>query len=136
MEKLQKDFFEILETVADEVDKFFQGVNETVETLFELSEELTEQIQSSIGTEIEQYLNELTEPFLEAYWDLEDIVGEVDQQPLPYMVDPTPEQHPACMGCRHYHGQVYSGNILVCAMHPYGWDDEHCHDWEQEEYFF
>lgn len=136
MEKWQKDFFEILETVADEVDKFFQGVNETVETLFELSEEITEQIQTSIATDIEQYLNELSEPFLEAYWDLEDIIGDVDSQPLPYMVDPTREKNPACIGCRNYHGQVYSGNLLVCAMHPYGWDDEHCPDWEQEEYFF
>jgi hypothetical protein len=24
------------------------------------------------------------------------------------------------MTCRHYHGQVYGGNLLVCAMHPYG----------------
>ena len=136
MEKWQKDFFYFLETVADEVDKFFEGINETVETLFEFSEEVTNSWQNSIGTEIEQYLNELTEPFLDAYWDLEDIVGDVEQSPLPYIVDPTQSENPACIGCRNYHGQVYNGNILVCAMHPYGWDDEHCPDWEKEEFFF
>ena len=135
MEKWQVDFWEILETVTDEVDKFFHSVNETIETLFEISEEITEEFQTNISVEIEQYLNELTEPFLDAYWDLEDIVGEVDQ-PLPYIVDPTPQENPACIGCRHYHGQVYNGNLLVCAMHPYGWDDQNCPDWEKEEYFF
>jgi hypothetical protein len=27
---------------------------------------------------------------------------------------------------------VYGGNMLVCAMHPYGVEDEHCQDWERE----
>lgn len=133
MEKWQKDFVEIVETVADEVDKFFQGVNATVDALFELSEEIAEQINNNIATEIENYLSEITEPFLDDYWELGDIGGEIEQHPLPYIVDPTPQEHPACIGCQHYHGQVYSGNLLVCAMHPYGWDDEHCPDWEADK---
>jgi len=24
--------------------------------------------------------------------------------------------------------------LLVCAMHPHGWEDENCPDWEKEEY--
>ena len=134
MEKWQKDFFDILETVADEVEQFFLGVTETVDALFELSEGITEQLQVTIATEIEQYLNELTEPFLEASSELEDIFGEVDQ-PYMYVVEPTLQEHPACIGCRHYHGQAYNGNLLVCGMHPYGWEDENCPDWEQEEYW-
>ncbi len=133
MEKWQKDLFDILETVADEVEQFFVGVTATVDALFELQEEITEQWQNTIASEIEQHLNDLTEPFLEAYWDLEDIVGEAEQS-FPYMLDPTLKANPACIGCRHYHGQVYSGNLLVCAMHPYGWEDESCPDWEQEQY--
>lgn len=131
MEKWQKDFFEILETVADEVDQFFQGVTETVDSFFEITEEITEQVQNTIVTEIDQYLSELAEPIFEVYWELEEVMGEVDQ-PLPYSVEPTQQEHPACIGCRHYHGQVYSGNLLVCGMHPYGWEDENCPDWEQE----
>jgi len=46
----------------------------------------------------------------------------------------TPDQntYPACQGCRHYHGYVYGGNLFVCGMHPYGWEDENCPDWERE----
>lgn len=131
MEKWQKDFFEMLETVADEVERFFVGVTEVVDSLFELSEEITEQVQNTIVTEFDQYFNELAEPIFEVYWEIEEIIGEVEQ-PFPYTVEPTPEEHPACVGCHHYHGQVYGGNLLVCGMHPYGWEDENCPDWEQE----
>ncbi|WLT38230.1 hypothetical protein NON20_22495 [Synechocystis sp. B12] len=37
---------------------------------------------------------------------------------------------PACQGCQHYHGYVYNGQLLVCAMHPYGWETEQCPDWQ------
>lgn len=131
MEKWQKDFVEIVETVADEVEHFFLGVTEMVDSFFDLTEEITEQVQSTIVTELDQYFNELAEPIFEVYWELEEVLGEVDQ-PFPYPVEPTSQIHPACIGCRNYHGQVYGGNILVCGMHPYGWEDENCPDWEQE----
>lgn len=133
MDQWQKDFLEMLETVADEVKSFFMGVTEMVDEFFDLSEEISEQVQNTIAIEIDQYLNELAEPLFEVYWELEEVVGEVDQ-PFPHTVEPTPEENPACMGCRHYHGQVYGGNLLVCGMHPYGWDGENCPDWEQEEW--
>lgn len=132
MEQWQKDFFKMLETVADEVEYFFTEVTEMVDEFFELSEEITEQVQNTIVTEIDQYLNELAEPLLEIYWEIE--AGMEEEQPFPYTVEPTPEEHPACVGCQHYHGQVYGGNLLVCGMHPYGWDGENCPDWEQEDY--
>ena len=131
MEKWQKDLFEILETLADGVEHFYDEASQMVETFLAVSEEITEQVQSTISTEIEQYLHELTEPFLEIYWELEEVIGEVDQ-PFPYPVEPTREQNPACINCRHYHGQVYSGNLLVCGMHPYGWEDKNCPDWEED----
>lgn len=42
------------------------------------------------------------------------------------------DQYPACVGCKHFHGEEYGGNFLVCGMHPYGWDDENCPDWEKK----
>ncbi|TAF49560.1 MAG: hypothetical protein EAZ61_14255 [Oscillatoriales cyanobacterium] len=45
-------------------------------------------------------------------------------------VRPTAKRYPACQGCQHYHGYRYGEHILVCAMHPYGWEDEECPDWE------
>jgi hypothetical protein len=132
MEEWQKDLLGIVETVAEEVDRFFQGMNEMVDAFFEITEELTEQVQNNIATEVEQYLQEISTPFLEIYWDLEDVVSDVDPG-FPYTVEPTPEQNPACIGCTNYHGQVYGGNLLVCAMHPHGWDDKNCPD-HQENY--
>lgn len=41
-----------------------------------------------------------------------------------------PQQPSVCRGCCHYHGKMYGGNLLVCAMHPYGADGDQCHDWE------
>jgi len=45
-------------------------------------------------------------------------------------VRPTAKRYPACRGCQHYHGYRYGEHLLVCAMHPHGWDDEQCPDWE------
>ncbi|MBD2438346.1 hypothetical protein [Nostoc sp. FACHB-110] len=131
MEEWQKDLMGIMETVAEEVDRFFQGMSEMVDAFFDLTEELTEQAQNNLAAEVEQYLQEISAPLLEIYWDLEDVVIDADPG-FPYTVEATPEQNPACIGCTNYHGQVYGGNLLVCAMHPHGWDDGNCPDWEQE----
>jgi hypothetical protein len=82
---------------------------------------------------MDQYFQELTEPFVEMYWELEDIVGDDLDPAFPYPVEPSAEKNPACIGCRHYHGQAYGGNLLVCGMHPYGWDGDNCPDWQSEE---
>ncbi len=133
MEQWQKDLAEMVETVADEVERFFLGMSEMVDVFFELTEEFSDQVQNSIVTEIDQYLQELTDDtILEVYWELEDFVGDSDPG-FPYGVEPTLEKNAACVGCHHYHGQVYGGNLLVCGMHPHGWDDKNCPDWEQEE---
>ncbi len=135
MEKWQKEFWEMMETVADEVERFFLGMTEMVDTFFELTEEISEQVQDAIASEVDQYLQDLTEPILEAYWELEDIVIDdiILDSGFPYPVEPSSERNVACIGCRHYHGQVYGGELLVCGMHPYGWNDENCPDWEQDE---
>jgi len=133
MEKWQKEFWDMIETVADEVESFFLEMTEMVDSFFELTEEISEQVQNTITTELEQYLQELADPIMEVYWELEDVIIDDVDLGFPYSVEPCPEKNAACIGCRHYHGQVYSGNLLVCGMHPYGWEDENCPDWEQEE---
>jgi hypothetical protein len=122
MEEWSKSIFEVVESVADMVDEFFVSVTEIVEVM-------TDEFQNTVGVEIEQYLQDMFEPIAEIYAELEELVGDTDTT-FGYPVEPTAEKHPACIGCHHYHGQVYSGNLLVCAMHPYGWDTEDCPDWE------
>ncbi|MCA1990795.1 MAG: hypothetical protein LDL41_01935 [Coleofasciculus sp. S288] len=123
MEEWPKSIFEMLESVACMVDEFFLEVTEVVENI-------AEDVQNTVGVEIDQYLQDMFAPIAEIYAELEILVGETEQTFTSYPVEPTPEQHPACMGCCHYHGQVYGGNLFVCAMHPYGWDTESCPDWE------
>jgi len=132
MDNWQKDLLEMMEGVATEVERFLGGMGEVVDSFLELSEEITEQIQSTIATEIDEYFNELVEPIFEVYSELEELVIEDIEPSFPYKVEATTEKNPACIACRHYHGEVYSGNLLVCGMHPYGWEDATCPDWEQE----
>lgn len=104
MEAWQKDFLQLIEAVADGAEQFFSEMTEVVE---------------GIAIEIDQVMTDAIEPILEAYLGLEITVEEVTQ-PIVQTVNPVLEEHPACIGCRHFHGQAYGGNFLVCAMHPYG----------------
>ncbi|NEP50241.1 MAG: hypothetical protein F6K65_16070 [Moorea sp. SIO3C2] len=135
-----KSIFETLESVANMVDEFFEGVSEAVEEFANEVEEFANQVDNAIGAEIDQclqdivepidqYLQDIVEPFVEIYFDFEVIVSETDDD-FPDSVTPSSQKNPACIGCRNYHGQAYGGNLLVCAMHPYGWDTEDCPDWE------
>jgi len=124
MEEWPKEFFEMLDSVALMVDEFFLEVAEVVESV-------AEQVQNTIATEFDQYLQEIFEPLADIYSELEDVIGDTDAYvAYTYTEEPTLEHNPACIGCRHYHGQVYGGNLLVCGMHPYGWEDKHCPDWQ------
>lgn len=125
MEEFSKSIFEVVESVAYMIDEFFVGVTEMVEVA-------ADEFQSTVGLEIDQYLQDMFEPIVEMYAELEELISDTDTN-FGYPVEPTAEKHPACIGCDHYHGQVYSGNLLVCAMHPYGWDTENCPDWEAQK---
>ena len=136
MEKWQKDLISMIEAVADEVEQFFLGINDMVDAFFEITEEVTEEVQSTLAADIdafttlhEQFLQDLTEPILGIYW--EDISEDLDPV-FTYKVEATLEKNIACIGCSNYHGQVYGGNLLVCGMHPHGSDDGNCPDWEKE----
>lgn len=39
----------------------------------------------------------------------------------------------ACNRCSNYHGKIYNGNLLICAIHPHGFDDETCPDYQSRE---
>ncbi len=135
MDDWQKEFFGMLDLITGEVEKFVheinQDVNEFIETLAEVSEEVAQQLQEAIATEFDEYLNPLFDAFIEDFPELSDQTWEFTY-PGVETVEPSLTQNPACRGCRHYHGQVYNGNLLVCGMYPYGWEGETCPDWEAE----
>lgn len=125
MEDWSKNLIEAIETVALAVDEFFTELNEVVDTM-------TEELQQVVTIEIDQRLQEIFEPIADLYLELEQLAGNGDLG-FTYTVEPNAQSHPACIGCNHYHGQIYSGNLLVCGMHPYGWETQHCPDWEGSE---
>ncbi len=83
-------------------------------------------------TELENFFQQFIEPVFESEFEIE--VDEVNSSAGIFInyVEPSAEKYPACVGCQNYHGYVYGGNVLVCGMHPYGWDedDKECPDWE------
>ncbi|MDY7020313.1 MAG: hypothetical protein SWJ54_02990 [Cyanobacteriota bacterium] len=136
MEDWSKGFFETVEMAVCEVEKAFtemgKDFEQMVDELTKFSEEITEEVNNKILPDLEQYFNEFVEPILDVYFDLELEINESEFEPFVTYVHPTSYEHPACRGCQNYHGHVYGGNLLVCAMHPNGVEDETCPDWESQ----
>lgn len=133
MESWAREFWDMIDTIVDSIEQVALEVAKEVEAAIELvidaSEDLVEQLETAIPPDLEQRLNDFFDPILEAYLGLE-LQMEETVQPVVNTVEPLLNDHPACVGCRHYHGQSYNGTMLVCAMHPFGWEEEKCPDWE------
>lgn len=114
MEAWQKDLWQLMEVVASEVEQVFSEVTEVAEEAVIV---------------VDQFMTEAIAPIIEACLGLEIAVEEA-AQPIVQTVQPIIDEYPACVGCRYFHGQIYGGNHLVCAMYPYGPDAETCPDWQ------
>lgn len=137
MESWQQDWFRAFETIANEVSQMFedigQDIAEATNALFDFSEEVVDevehtlgQIDQMIGPKLDQMDEEMTQwldPLLQTVLGIEATIDRA-VEPVTHTVEPWLNQHSVCMGCRHYHGQEYGGNLLVCAMHPYGMTDD------------
>ncbi len=132
MEGWSHGFSQAIEQMIRDVENFLADVaedlNDMIDGFAEVTEELADQFQQ-VTAQVEEGLNTLVDPILEAYLGFE-ITVENSIQPITHTVDPILNNHSACVGCRNYHGHSYNGNLLICAMHPYGWEDEKCPDWE------
>ena len=136
-----EDLWQELEKAAEEVEEFFNDVSSTMDFLVEevgkTLENFTQEVEEIVVGEIERCVEELIDIIYESdleengiYWD--EMGNFVESEFMDINTyKPTLENHPACIGCRHYHGKAYNGNLLVCAMHPYGCEDTSCIDWEQ-----
>jgi hypothetical protein len=130
------DFFEALQAMMNEVDDFFtqvaKDVDYVVTSLVEAAEVFSAQVQTAIDAdldELEQNLTTFFDPIREAYLGFEINLQET-AQPFTSTVEPMLNNHPVCVGCRNYHGQTYGDSMLVCGLHPYGWEGDKCPDWE------
>ena len=144
MEGWQEDWSKALESVANEFEQFFQNVgreiSEFTDTLLEFSEEIADELEQSIVPKLDQidhHMAEWLDPVLQAILGVETTIDRA-VEPVTHTVEPWLNQHSVCIGCRHYHGQMYGGNLLICAMHPYGVDEgvETCPDKELVSWSF
>ncbi|GAP96364.1 hypothetical protein [Leptolyngbya sp. NIES-2104] len=123
MNDWQKDWFEMFDTIADQVEGFLidvaQDMTDAMNDFVEFSEEVSMQLNTTFIDELEQSITVLVSPILEAYFGIGGAIEEITQ-PMTQTVEPMLKQHPACVGCRHFHGQYYGDSLLVCGMHPYG----------------
>lgn len=135
-----EDLWQQLEKAAKEVEEFFSDISSTMELLADevgkTLENFTQEVEEIVVSEVERCVEDLIEIVYDS--DLEEN-GIFSQEMVDFVesefmdIDtykPTAENHPVCIGCRHYHGKAYNGNLLVCAMHPYGCKDTSCIDWE------
>ncbi len=149
MDDWQQNWWEIMEKTASDVEKLIEDIGNAVELFTdevgEKIEDFVEQLQESLVSEIDRCVEDILETLIDVSIETEIIVREdIDYADnLDYFPDeldfigihrekPNLDKNPACIGCQHYHGRVYSGNLLVCGMHPYGWTDDSCPDWENK----
>jgi len=125
MENWQKDLVDIIENFADETESFFLEMSDLVGAFFEITTEISEQIYASLTEDLTESFEEFCAQLMEdGVCDYETTTAFSDE------IEATSDKNPACVGCSNYHGQAYNGNLLVCAIHPYGYNDVSCPDWE------
>lgn len=113
------EFSKEADQVVDEwVDASIEAVQDVEAALAPGLNRLTEQIDQAVDAGI-LFFDQQVSPWIEE-----------TTAPITNTVNPWLQNHPACIGCQHYHGTAYGDEMLVCGMHPYGPDDEACPDWE------
>ena len=144
------EWWKQLQKTAAEVENFFAEVGEATELAVD---EIVDEVSDNLGTFLEQFQLDIFEEVDSFIEDLVDVIittgdeidaaiseewenfSDEDFTIISYH-QPSAQSHPACINCANYHGQVYNGNLLVCAMHPYGSDDNSCPDWETDKSSF
>ena len=138
MNDWQEQWWKQIEKATADVEEFFDEVGEATELLIdEVCENIgssLERFQSGIIVEIDGLIQDFVDivattsdeidAALSEEWELSDDFTRVSYH------TPSAHNHPACINCANYHGQAYNGNLLVCAMHPSGYEEDSCPDWE------
>jgi hypothetical protein len=115
------------------MNDFYKAIDQTAawmgDLIYQSCETLVKEMED-VAAEMEDALDFYLEPVLDWLGEIEDIISDTGR-PFVQTVTPALQDHPNCVGCSHYHGEAYGGNVLVCAMHPYGVEESSgCPDWE------
>ncbi len=143
MDDWQQEWWKQLEKTAADMEKFFVDVEEATESFVdEVSENVgsfLEQFQSGIFEEVDYLIQDFIDVLIDTSDEIDSVFGEEwenfaddDFTSVSYH-QPSAKSNSACINCANYHGQSYNGNLLVCAMHPSGWDGDDCPDWQEDK---
>jgi gas vesicle protein len=125
------------ETLAQATDQWVDQVQEAidpeVDRIVDQIDQAVEPLRSSINLQLDEVVDQLSEvlgPLVVGLSSVDQWLEEVTG-PINSTVEPMLQNYPACVGCRNFYGQAHAGTTLVCAMHPFGPEEErHCPDWE------
>lgn len=128
MNDWQDEWWKQIEKTATEMETFFTEVGETTELLVdEVTENVGsffEQFQVGFGEEVEDFVRNFVDVIITTSDDIEAaffdewdgfVDDDFDFTSISYHT-PSAQSHPACIGCANYHGHIYNGNLLVCAI--------------------
>jgi len=133
MDDWTKEFFAFCDSINQEIETFFTEIQTLTEEIPSAIEEARQEMEEALTEEIELFWQDFEDLFLLLSADVDWLEEEAENDSefvVTSKVYPDQNTHPACQGCHHYHGYIYGGELFVCAMHPYGWEDENCPDWE------
>lgn len=144
MEGWQQNWWKMFDSIAHDIEQFLvdatQELSGMADTLIEFSEEVAEQLEDAIAPHIDRLDEHLDEWLVPILQTLDQFESDLDHavEPVTHTIEPILNEHPICAGCRHYHGRMYGGNLLICAMHPYGIVDgsDYCADKEPTSWSF
>ncbi|WP_036477567.1 hypothetical protein [Myxosarcina sp. GI1] len=140
----QQELWKQLEKTATEMEEFFNDASKAAESfaeeIGETVDDFIDRVQDVVANEIDSFvrdfidlIDETEDNFEVSIWENFDELVEEDFMGVGFQ-RPTADNNPACINCAHYHGRIYDDNLLVCAMHPYGWQDDNCPDWERDKF--
>lgn len=129
MEDWQREMYRQFEQWADEAEQFWtettQAMLGTIDEACQLSDAIAKDLEDIFWDELErlgEWLGSPLDPSSDYRYDIHIEYGFDHDMDLPdFRIWRAPT---VCANCRHYHGQVYGGNMLVCGMHPYGPGEE------------
>ena len=142
MNDWQQQWWQQIEKTAADMEEFLTEVGKATESVVsELCNSVSssiEHFQSDVAFELDDMVREVVEVLIVTGDEIDAALSEE----WDYFIDddftsvsyhtPSAKNHPACINCANYHGQAYNGNLLVCAMHPHGYEEQKCPDWEEK----
>ena len=143
MNNWQEQWWKQVEKTAADMEGFLTEVGEATESLVEEVNDslifLMEQLQTGVVEEFDSFVQDFVDVIITTSDTIDAALSEEwsnftdDEFTSISYHTPSVDSHPACIDCTNYHGQVYNGNLLVCAMHPNGFEGNSCPDWQEEK---